>query len=101
MALERLLRIPNVRIVAIADIDSSKVVGQLLTFFLILHLQFPRDTLMKIGELICQKKDIDLVYVCTHWELHTPIAVYAMEHDKHVALEVPAALTIKRVLAVG
>lgn len=43
---------------------------------------------------ICQRDDLDLVYVCTHWDLHTPIAVYAMEHGKHVAVEVPAALTI-------
>ena len=43
---------------------------------------------------ICERDDIDLIYICTHWELHTPIAVYAMEHGKHVAIEVPAALTI-------
>lgn len=43
---------------------------------------------------ICERDDIDLVYVCTHWDLHTPIALYAMEHGKHVALEVPAALTL-------
>lgn len=43
---------------------------------------------------ICERDDIDLIYVCTHWGLHAPIAVYAMEHGKHVALEVPAALTI-------
>jgi predicted dehydrogenase len=44
---------------------------------------------------ICERQDIDLVYVCTNWELHTPIAVYAMTHGKHVAIEVPGALTIK------
>ncbi|PLX23601.1 MAG: acetylgalactosaminidase [Salinivirgaceae bacterium] len=44
---------------------------------------------------ICERDDIDLIYVCTHWDLHTPIAVYAMEHGKHVAVEVPAALTIE------
>jgi predicted dehydrogenase len=43
---------------------------------------------------VCERKDVDLVYVCTHWDLHTPIGVYAMEQGKHVALEVPAALTI-------
>ena len=43
---------------------------------------------------VCEREDIDLVYVCTHWDLHTPIAVYAMEQGKHVATEVPAALTI-------
>ncbi len=45
-------------------------------------------------KLICEREDVDLVYICTHWELHTPIAVYAMEQGKHAATEVPAALTI-------
>ena len=45
-------------------------------------------------KVICERDDIDLIYICTHWDLHTPIAVYAMEHGKHVATEVPAALTI-------
>ena len=44
---------------------------------------------------ICERDDIDLIYVCTHWDLHTPIAVYAMEQGKHVVTEVPAALTIE------
>jgi len=44
---------------------------------------------------ICERADIDLIYVCTHWDLHTPIAVYAMTCGKHVAVEVPAALTIR------
>ncbi|MEZ5071078.1 MAG: Gfo/Idh/MocA family oxidoreductase [Bacteroidales bacterium] len=43
---------------------------------------------------VCERSDVDLIYVCTHWDLHTPVAVYAMEHGKHVATEVPAALTI-------
>jgi len=40
---------------------------------------------------LCNRDDIDLVYICTPWNLHTPMAVYAMEHGKHVAIEVPAA----------
>jgi len=44
---------------------------------------------------ICERDDIDLIYICTPWELHTPIAVYAMEHGKHVATEVPAAQNMK------
>lgn len=43
---------------------------------------------------MCQNPDIDLIYITTSWEWHTPIAVYAMEHGKHAATEVPAALTI-------
>lgn len=40
---------------------------------------------------LCEQEDIDLVYIATSWEWHTPIAVYAMECGKHVAIEVPAA----------
>lgn len=43
---------------------------------------------------ICERNDIDLIYQCTPWGLHTPIAVYAMKHGKHAAIEVPAALTL-------
>lgn len=39
--------------------------------------------------------DIDLIYTCTPWVLHTPISVYAMENGKHVACEVPIARTIE------
>ncbi|WP_316789516.1 Gfo/Idh/MocA family protein [Pedobacter frigoris] len=41
------------------------------------------------------KEDLDLIYICTPWHLHTPMAVYAMEHGKHAATEVPAALTLE------
>lgn len=44
---------------------------------------------------LCAREDIDLVYLAVPWQLHTPIAVYAMEHGKHVAIEVPAATSIK------
>lgn len=43
---------------------------------------------------LCENPEIDLVYICTPWLQHTPMAVYAMEHGKHVAVEVPAATTI-------
>ncbi len=43
---------------------------------------------------LCEREDIDLVYICTDWVNHVPIAVYAMEHGKHVAVEVPAATNV-------
>ncbi len=43
---------------------------------------------------VCERKDIDLIYIATPWKLHTPMALYAMEQGKHVATEVPAAVTI-------
>ena len=44
---------------------------------------------------LCKREDIDLVYIATDWLNHTPIAVYAMEHGKHVAIEVPAATSVE------
>ena len=43
---------------------------------------------------MCDRDDIDLIYIATPWEWHVPMAVYAMEAGKHVAVEVPAAKTI-------
>lgn len=44
---------------------------------------------------MCERKDIDLIYIATPWALHAPMAVYAMEHGKHAVTEVPAAVTIE------
>lgn len=44
---------------------------------------------------LCQRDDVDLIYICTDWLTHTPMACYAMEHGKHVAIEVPAATTVE------
>ncbi len=44
---------------------------------------------------LCEREDIDLIYIATDWVHHVPIAVYAMEHGKHVAIEVPAATTVE------
>jgi hypothetical protein len=38
--------------------------------------------------------DLDLVYICTPWSLHTPMSVYAMKQGKHVACEVPIATKV-------
>ena len=45
---------------------------------------------------ICERDDIDLVYATTGAGLHTPIAVHAMKHGKHVVVEVPAAASIEQ-----
>lgn len=88
------LHIPNVQVVAVCDVNPA-------------NLAFAANLLSEHGlpaacaysqpddwKAVCERTDVDLVYVCTHWLLHTPIAVYAMQQGKHVALEVPAALTV-------
>ena len=44
---------------------------------------------------LCEREDVDLIYIATDWVNHVPIAVYAMEHGKHVAIEVPAATSVE------
>jgi predicted dehydrogenase len=43
---------------------------------------------------LCDSKDIDLIFIATPWNMHTPMAVYAMQQGKHVCIEVPAAVTL-------
>lgn len=93
-AVYRLSFIEEAQIVALADVVPDLV-------------QKAQETLTTMGrppargftdaeswKEICKLDNVDLVYVCTHWDLHAPIAVYAMENGKHVATEIPAALTI-------
>lgn len=44
---------------------------------------------------LCMRPDIDLVYIATDWLHHVPVAKYALEHGKHVAIEVPSAMTLQ------
>ncbi|MEX2511910.1 MAG: Gfo/Idh/MocA family oxidoreductase [Cyclobacteriaceae bacterium] len=60
----------------------------------------PHDPVLYSGgpeewKKLCERDDIDLVYIATPWELHTPMALYAMENGKHAAVEVPAAITLE------
>ena len=48
---------------------------------------------------LCERTDIDLVYIMTDWKNHAPMALYAMECGKHVAIEVPAAMTMDEIWA--
>ncbi|MFA5343744.1 MAG: Gfo/Idh/MocA family oxidoreductase [Kiritimatiellia bacterium] len=50
--------------------------------------------LEKNWQSLCERSDVDLVYICSPWELHTSQAVQAMECGKHVAVEVPCATTL-------
>ena len=43
---------------------------------------------------LIEDADVDLVYICTEWRTHARIAMMALTHGKHVAVEVPMALTV-------
>jgi Oxidoreductase family, NAD-binding Rossmann fold len=46
-------------------------------------------------EKLVARDDLDLVLIATPWTWHVEMAVAAMTHGKHVAVEVPAATTIE------
>ncbi len=94
-AVGRLLQIEGVEIKAIADIvpDHTKAAARQVTV-----AGRPEATTYTGAEdwkRVCERDDVDLIYNCTPWDLHTPIAVYAMKHGKHAAIEVPGAMTLK------
>lgn len=95
-AVERMSNIEGVKIVALCDKDRERVaVGQKI---LEKHGFEPAKEYGGNEEAwkeLCESPDVDLVYICTPWSLHTPMAVYAMENDKHAASEVPAAVTVE------
>lgn len=43
---------------------------------------------------VAERDDIHLIYICTPWDCHVEMAVEAMKQGKHVAVEVPAAMTV-------
>jgi len=93
-ALRRLHRIEGVDIRAIVDLDAERL--QLAQELL---AETPHQPQSYEGpeewKQVCEREDIDLVYICTPWSLHTPQAVGAMESDKHAAVEIPAAQTLE------
>ena len=44
---------------------------------------------------MCDLPEVDLIYNCTPWYLHTPISVFAMRAGKHAVTEVPAATSLE------
>jgi len=46
-------------------------------------------------ENLCKRDDLDIVYIATPWDWHVPMALSGMKNGKHVAMEVPAATTLK------
>ena len=93
---ENLLKIKGAEIVAVCDIVES-------------HARRAQDMVEKAGfkrpdaytngdydwQKLCERSDVDLVYTATPWQWHVPVCLAAMNNGKHVATEVPAALSVE------
>ena len=95
-AVYRMSFIDGVQIVALCDLVQAKV--DMVQDSILVKKGLPRAA-EYVGDTaymeLCRRDDIDLVYICTNWQTHVPMAVYAMQHGKHVAVEVPAATNIE------
>jgi predicted dehydrogenase len=97
-AVERFAQIEGTAIKGLCDVEADRVeeCQKLLE-----KLGRPRATgysgSVEAYKKMCERDDIDLIYIATDWIHHTPLAIYAMEHGKHVAIEVPAAMTLDEI----
>jgi predicted dehydrogenase len=94
-AVERMKHIDGVSIVGLCDIRPEKAEGVKKSLDGSIHKPEVYTGSADAWKKMCERQDIDLIYIATPWSLHTPMAVYAMEHGKHVCTEVPAAKTVE------
>ncbi|MEX0883106.1 MAG: Gfo/Idh/MocA family oxidoreductase, partial [Cyclobacteriaceae bacterium] len=93
--LKRLASIENVDIMALCDIIPENVQKALKSIDGYGHDPDTYTDGEDAWKALCDRNDIDLIYTATPWKFHAPIAVYAMEGDKHVYTELPVGITLE------
>ena len=95
-AVKRLSRIPNAKVVAICDVYEDRAAKSAADVVAAGHakpeIYFGSEEAYK---KLCERPDVNLVYVCTPWQFHVPMALYAMQCGKHVCTEVPIAMNVE------
>jgi hypothetical protein len=94
-AVDRMNHIEGVEIKALCDIRPERIDFVKKQLAGSIHQPFCYTGTEDGWKKLCERDDIDLVYIATPWYLHTPMAVYALNHGKHVCTEVPAATTLE------
>ena len=94
-AVERMVNIEGTEVVGVCDFIDENLEASCA----IVAKYGRRKPVALLGEEgwrnLCNRDDIDLIYICTDWVSHANIAVYALDQGKHVALEVPAAMSVE------
>ena len=97
-AVERFAQIDGTEVKGLCDVEADRVEA---CQKLLERLRRPRATAYsgstEAYKKMCERNDIDLIYIATDWVHHVPLALYAMEHGKHVAIEVPAAMDMDEI----
>lgn len=95
-AVERFTHIPGTQVVALCDYEQSR--AERCQKYL-KKASMPKAAIYsgeKGYEELCKRDDIDLVYIAADWLHHFPVAKYALENGKHVAIEVPSAMNLQQ-----
>lgn len=90
----RLASIEGVEVAAINDLEPDRVEAAIASISAT-HNPDGYSAGEDDWKRMCERDDIDMIAIATPWHLHAEQAVYAMEHDKHVYVELPAAMTIE------
>ncbi|MBE9464289.1 Gfo/Idh/MocA family protein [Dyadobacter subterraneus] len=93
-AIQRIVFLENVEVKALCDIRPEKVNDAKKKFEGTGHNPTVYSGSEDAWKKVCERDDIDLIYICTPWNLHASMAIYAMEHGKHVACEIPIAISV-------
>jgi hypothetical protein len=93
--LKTLVQIEGVEIRGLCDKNPAKVDAALKTLENTDHSPAVYTGGEDEWKKLCERDDIDLVFVTTPFYLHAPMSIYAMKQGKHVASEVPAAGTME------
>lgn len=97
-AVERFIHIPGTKIVALCDLLPENVAK---CQKMLEKAGFPAAAEYTDAEdawkELCERDDINLVYIATDWKHHAKMGVYAMEQGKHTAIEVPSAMTLDEI----
>ena len=89
--LKALVQIEGVEIRAICDKDPAEIEKAAVFFKDIGYAPEIYTGGESEWKKLCERKDLDLICVCTPIPLHAQMSIYALKHGKHVCSEVPAA----------
>jgi hypothetical protein len=89
--MRNVLAIEGTRVIAVSDPDEASA---LRAKECVEQAGQPSPAIEADWRKLCERDDVDLVYICSPWDFHVPQAVKAMECGKHAAVEVPAATTL-------
>ena len=96
-AVDRISYIEGAEIVALCDRHADRV-AKAQTILTKKGLNEAKSYSGEDGwKSMLKNEELDLVYICTPWEYHAPMAIEAMRSGAHAATEVPIGLTVSEI----